>query len=334
MKGSREIALEILNYFDKNGYIPSKKVEIALSTLSFEARKFTVNLYLGTLRKRVLIDHILKEYLKKPDKLPVAVRNVLRLGVFQLYFLNAVPEYAAIKESVELVGVRSFRNLVNAVLRKITKERVDLSGLPLWLRYSHPQWLVNYIEKLPYMRDIRPVLEYNQAPPMETYVVDPQMLTELEERGFIFAGSDFSDAVLLVERGIGAPKLHRIDEMEYILKGMKEKMVKKAGSALSLLNERPWLFSTLKRESFSNSKEQLLREIMEIDTKDFFLLLETYSLEETHDLVLELAENGYEYVNFDSTLGKDLRGTEQDYGVYYFPPDAPKPCFITYLKKR
>jgi len=306
MKGSREIALEILNYFDKNGYIPSKKVEIALSTLSFEARKFTVNLYLGTLRKRVLIDHILKEYLKKPDKLPVAVRNVLRLGVFQLYFLNAVPEYAAIKESVELVGVRSFRNLVNAVLRKITKERVDLSGLPLWLRYSHPQWLVNYIEKLPYMRDIRPVLEYNQAPPM----------------------------VLLVERGIGAPKLHRIDEMEYILKGMKEKMVKKAGSALSLLNERPWLFSTLKRESFSNSKEQLLREIMEIDTKDFFLLLETYSLEETHDLVLELAENGYEYVNFDSTLGKDLRGTEQDYGVYYFPPDAPKPCFITYLKKR
>lgn len=334
MKDSREIALEILNYFDKNGYIPSKKVEIAFSTLSFESKKFAANLYLGTLRKRVLIDYILMKFLKRPDKLPVAIKNALRIGVFQLYFMDAVPDYAAIKESVALVGVKSFRNLVNAVLRKVAGERVDLNALPLWLKYSHPKWLVEYIKGLPHIGDIKPLLEYNQTPPSDAFVASESELAELEEKGFLFASSDFSDSYILVERGIDDLKLQRIDEMEYILKGMEKEVIRMSGSALSLLNQKPWLFFTLEAETFSREKRKLIQEILEVKHGEFLLMIDSYSLEETRDLVFELNKAGYECADFDSTLKGSLKATEMGYGAYYFPPDAPRPCFITYLKKR
>ncbi|AKI97847.1 transcription antitermination factor NusB [Kosmotoga pacifica] len=333
-KGTREIALEILSFFDKNGYIPSKKVEIALSTLSFEERKFTVNLYMGALRKQVFIDHILKKYLKRPDKLPAAVRNALRLGVFQIYFVDSVPEYAAIKETVSLVGVKSFKNLVNAVLRRIANERIEFDFLPLWLRHSHPEWLVSYFKALPYLDDLEPLLEYNQAPPLETYLIDEMKRAELEENSYFFTDSEFSDVAILVERGIGKPELHRVDEMEYILEKTGEKVLRKSGSMLSLLNEKPWLFRTLKRDDFSKATESLLSELANCEHKVFFLLLDSYSLEETRGLMHRLIKRGYSPEGFDVTFGGRLKGKEQDYGVYYFPPDAPRPCFVSYLRRR
>ena len=138
MQTSRSIALETLSFFDSNGYISSKKVDMAISTLSFKDRAFCSNLIFETLRKRIRIDYELSKYLRKPRGLPVSVLNALRMGALQLLFLDGVPPYAAIHSTVELIGVAEFRRLANAVLRKLS-----LNGLtrevPAHVEHSHPE---------------------------------------------------------------------------------------------------------------------------------------------------------------------------------------------------
>ena len=78
--------------------------------------------------------------------------DVLRLGAYQILFMDRVPDSAAVSESVELVkrsGKERAAGMVNAVLRKISANREHLPEIPgrnraeyLSVRYSHPLWLV------------------------------------------------------------------------------------------------------------------------------------------------------------------------------------------------
>jgi 16S rRNA (cytosine967-C5)-methyltransferase len=105
-------------------------------------------LVLGTLRRQIYLDRVI-DVLTVGKRLDVEVRVILRLGIFQLLFLERVPAHAAVNDAVALT-VRakksSARGLVNAVLRKAAR------GLPemkfsdnldrLCVETSHPRWLV------------------------------------------------------------------------------------------------------------------------------------------------------------------------------------------------
>src|SRR5579864_2893873 len=119
-------------------------------------------LTLGVLRWQRLLDFLTGRCLTNAAKaLDAEVRIALRLGVYQLWFLERVPVHAAVNESVELVKrarKRSAAPLVNAVLRKAAKEAAHLeksrsvlasllrANLPimeqLGILHSHPDWLV------------------------------------------------------------------------------------------------------------------------------------------------------------------------------------------------
>lgn len=113
-----------------------------------DRRLFTELVY-GVLRWRGQIDWIIDKHIKyKPDRITL---NILRLGVYQLIYLDKIPPYAAINETVELVG-RHKKNVkfVNAVLRSIQragKENLHFPNLEntpiqyLSVRYSFPTWL-------------------------------------------------------------------------------------------------------------------------------------------------------------------------------------------------
>jgi 16S rRNA (cytosine967-C5)-methyltransferase len=150
-------------------------------------------LTLGVLRWQRLLDFLIGRYLTNAAKtLDAEVRIALRLGVYQLWFLERVPAHAAVHESVELVKrarKRSAAPLVNAVLRKAAKEATQLAksrsalasflaaDLPvaeqLGILYSHPTWLVER-----WLRNFgedraRALLEANnRAPAMSCFVVD------------------------------------------------------------------------------------------------------------------------------------------------------------------
>ena len=150
-------------------------------------------LTLGVLRWQRLLDFLIGRCLTNAAKtLDAEVRIALRLGIYQLWFLERVPAHAAVHESVELVKrarKRSAAPLVNAVLRKAAKEATQLTksrsalasflaaDLPLaeqmGILCSHPTWLVDRWVRTFGEDRTRALLEANnRAPAMSCFVVD------------------------------------------------------------------------------------------------------------------------------------------------------------------
>ncbi len=102
----------------------------------------------GTLRRRGELDALIAKYSKRPvDKLDPAVRLALEIGLYQLRFLNRVPDHAAVNDSVELsrrAGKTSAASFVNAVLRRAIREPAevpDTASTPAWLLQ---RWTAQY----------------------------------------------------------------------------------------------------------------------------------------------------------------------------------------------
>lgn len=149
---ARLAAFEILLRVEEGAYasvlLASKEEE--LKPLD---RALCHELVMGVLRRRLWLDRLIEHYAnRKVAGLDVAVRVVLRLGLYQLRFLSRVPASAAVNESVNLVyfaRLRSAGGLVNAVLRRATREaEVDPTSIihdpieRLAVATSHPPWLI------------------------------------------------------------------------------------------------------------------------------------------------------------------------------------------------
>ncbi|MBK8467357.1 MAG: 16S rRNA (cytosine(967)-C(5))-methyltransferase RsmB [Chloracidobacterium sp.] len=116
--------------------------------LSAPDRALCHELTLGTLRRQMYLDRVI-DHCSKGKKLDNAVRVALRLGVYQLLFLDKIPAYSAVDESVNLVQIAkktSAKGFVNAILRRVTKERPELVFKDeverLSIETSHPRWLI------------------------------------------------------------------------------------------------------------------------------------------------------------------------------------------------
>jgi 16S rRNA (cytosine967-C5)-methyltransferase len=113
------------------------------SRLGSSDRAFALELFYGVLRNVTLLDFWIG--LLRRTSLDPELRDVLRLGLYQLMVLN-VAEHAAVYESVQLASARQ-RGLVNAVLRSSTRRRqelmADVAKESLAVRTSHPQFLID-----------------------------------------------------------------------------------------------------------------------------------------------------------------------------------------------
>jgi 16S rRNA (cytosine967-C5)-methyltransferase len=124
----------------------------AVGALSTGDRNLATTLVLGVLRWQIRLDYELQGLLKRPNaRLDAEVQVALRMGAFQLLFLDRVPAHAAIDESVELAkraGHRFASGMVNAVLRRVASDaapRVEYSektAAELALAFAHPEWMV------------------------------------------------------------------------------------------------------------------------------------------------------------------------------------------------
>jgi 16S rRNA (cytosine967-C5)-methyltransferase len=107
-------------------------------------RSLAKQLAFGTVQRRLTLDHVIAQRTK--GVLDPPVRAALQLGLFQLLFLDGVAEHAAIGEAVELAKPSPGHRLVNAVLRRVQREGVELPGdttpAGAAVRHSHPEWLV------------------------------------------------------------------------------------------------------------------------------------------------------------------------------------------------
>lgn len=121
------------------------------SDLKDSDRGFVTELVYGVLENKIYIDHIIDKYSKiKVRKMAHAVKTVLRLGVYQIIFLDGSKDYASINESVKIIKKADYKSsgFVNAVLRNIARNRDEFINLQadsvenLSLKYSFEKWIV------------------------------------------------------------------------------------------------------------------------------------------------------------------------------------------------
>jgi 16S rRNA (cytosine967-C5)-methyltransferase len=155
-----------------------------LDTLDERDRGLAYELIGGTLRRRITLDAVLREFSRIPlSSLDAEVREALRVSAYQLLYLDRVPAHAAVDEGVALVapwGARS-RGYVNAVLRRVAREgRARLAQLSdgeddrsLSLRSSCPLWLVRLLRRDLGERTARAELEAANRPPERCLRVNP-----------------------------------------------------------------------------------------------------------------------------------------------------------------
>ncbi|MBN1291458.1 MAG: 16S rRNA (cytosine(967)-C(5))-methyltransferase RsmB [Candidatus Latescibacteria bacterium] len=157
-KTAREIACILLARIENKGaYIDRLLVSDKVMGLDPRDRAFIRELLPGVLRWKLRLDRIIDVYYNKTSSgLDNDIRNIVRLGLFQIMFMNSVPEWAAVNESVESaikIRGKGAGGLVNALLRRYIRE-----GEPkewpsdpvekMAFELSHPMWIVKkWIEK-------------------------------------------------------------------------------------------------------------------------------------------------------------------------------------------
>jgi len=107
-------------------------------------RSLLVNLLRGVVKFHCHLDNVSRRFLENPDRLPPTLMNLLRLGIYQLLFLERIPAYAVVNEAVQTAsagGLKRFCGLVNAVLRKISLKREQWKQEAVQWGVCLPQWI-------------------------------------------------------------------------------------------------------------------------------------------------------------------------------------------------
>lgn len=129
-------------------------------------RAFAQQLAYGTVQRRSTLDHVIGAFVDREP--PPEARAALQLGLYQLLFLDAIPDRAAVSESVELIKGHRASGMVNAVLRRVARDGVELPSddtpAGAALRHAHPRWLVELWWDWIGPDETRALLEANNRP--------------------------------------------------------------------------------------------------------------------------------------------------------------------------
>ncbi len=152
---ARQAALEMLIRCRRDGSWSGAEIDAGIKQYALDRRDAALasKLCLGVLQNPALCDFYIGCYCT--SKLEPVVRDILRLGVYQLLFLDRIPARAAVNETAALCrskGLTRAVGLVNAVLRRISDEKDHLPEILgegtadyLSIKYSHPLWLCQYL---------------------------------------------------------------------------------------------------------------------------------------------------------------------------------------------
>ena len=171
----REIAANLLSERHHGPYI-EVLLEVALGKfdLKSEDRRFLQELVYGVVRWEMTLDWLIAQKTSDKPQKPL-VQNLLRLALYQMFWLDRVPSYAAVNETVEICkqsGLHPQAKFINAVLRGYGREAEqtgkslqDLRSTKPWLACSHPEWLYRRWEKQLGAAKALQLMDWNNSPP-------------------------------------------------------------------------------------------------------------------------------------------------------------------------
>lgn len=158
----REVVLDILLELSGQTEYSNVLIGAALDKYDYldsKEKAFIKRISEGTIERRIQLDYVLDQYSKTPvTKMKPLIRELLRMSVYQLLFMEHIPAPAVCNEAVKLAKKRRFQGLqgyVNGVLRSIAREREQIAwpdrqrDLPEYLSvcYSMPPWLVAHFSE-------------------------------------------------------------------------------------------------------------------------------------------------------------------------------------------
>lgn len=170
----------------------------------------------GTIQRKMTLDYYLDSFVKKNKKMDAWVRMLLRMSVYQMVYLDKVPDHAIIHEAVEIAkqrGHKGIASFVNGVLRNIQRNGVpDIKGIKddakrLSIGTSHPEWLVERWMTMYDYETVKAMCEANLTKKPIAIRIQPMKITRekamrsLEDLGFETKASLFSEQGIIVEKG-------------------------------------------------------------------------------------------------------------------------------------
>ena len=150
MTNTREIAYKCLYMVLEEGSFLNEVMDGTLLKYDYleeSDRHFLMRIVKGTVEKLPEIDFYLNKISKTPvRKMKKEVRTILRMGIYQIHFMDSVKDHAAVNESVKLAGKHGypgFKGFINGVLRNYIRQQDDLIPDTDEIRYSMPQWIID-----------------------------------------------------------------------------------------------------------------------------------------------------------------------------------------------
>lgn len=203
---ARDTALEVLlSVSNANAWSDgSLKRTIAKNGLDSRDAALCSRIAYGVIQNRMYLDYYISLWCtQRAERLEPLILNILRIGAYQILFMDKIPHRAAVNEAVEMAkrhGRPRAAGMVNAVLRKFVTNWLDMPELPrgstadyLSLRYSHPKWLVTRLIDILGVEEAEDYLRCNNAIVPTTIQTNPlKTMPEALEKELRSVGAEVS----------------------------------------------------------------------------------------------------------------------------------------------
>ena len=204
---ARRVAHRVVMRTLEEGAYTDLALEGEARGLDRRERAFAQQLAYGTVQRRSTLDHVIDAFVDREP--PAVAQAALQLGLYQLLFLDGVPDRAAVSESVELIKGHRASGMVNAVLRRVAREGFELPAddtpAGAALRHAHPRWLVYMWWDWIGADETRALLQANNGPAEFAVRVNPLVEPDagklaLPEGGFDAAShADFQRGAFVIQ---------------------------------------------------------------------------------------------------------------------------------------
>ncbi|MEK4064489.1 MULTISPECIES: 16S rRNA (cytosine(967)-C(5))-methyltransferase RsmB [Paenibacillus] len=217
---AREVALDVLVRVEQQGAYSNLLLNSSLqkSGLSREDTGLVTELVYGSISRMLTLDYVLGDFVTKGiAKLQPWVRNLLRLSLYQIMYLDRIPSHAAVNEAVNIAkkrGHQGISGMVNGVLRSVLRAgdlpvlKEGLSGEErISILHSHPLWMVRRWAAEYGMETAEAMCAANNEPPSVSVRVNTTMisrdnlLAQMQQAGMEASVSRVSPYGIVVKGG-------------------------------------------------------------------------------------------------------------------------------------
>lgn len=250
----REIAVfALIDILDNKGYnnIVLKRTLTQHKSLNSIQKSFITEIVNGTLRNLIHLDYIINLYSKtKILKMKPLILNTLRISVYQIKFMDKVPNSAVCNEAVNLVKSKGFKNLggfINGVLRNIIRNIDDIK-YPSYekdrvnyisVKYSFPTWLIKYFMKTIDINEVEKICASSNSTPKVCLctntlkITRDKLIDKLNLEGMEVSKGELSD------KSIYVVKTSNISELPSFKEGLFHIMDESSMLAIEILSPKP-----------------------------------------------------------------------------------------------